>query len=220
MLFDLDDTLYPQRAWLEGAWPRVAGAAPATVDRGRFLRALEEIAAEGTDRGGIIDRALTRVGARDVEVAPLVEAFRGHAPPVLEPYPGVAEGLKRLRRHVSLGLVTDGDPRIQRAKLSALGLTDAFDVVLYSDHFGRHERKPHAMPFMRALAALGVEPACAVYVGDRPDKDVAGAQAAGIRAVRVRTGEYRDRPNRHRPWADVADFAAALCFLLGARARR
>jgi len=62
VLFDLDDTLYPQAAWLEGAWNAVAAAAPAGVDRAELRLALLRIASEGTDRGRIINRALESGG--------------------------------------------------------------------------------------------------------------------------------------------------------------
>ena len=49
----------------------------------------------------------------------------------------------------------------------------------------------------------------AVHVGDNPNKDVAGALAVGMDAVRVRTGEYAalEGPT---PWLDVADAAEAM----------
>ena len=143
VLFDLDDTLYDQRGWLAGAWVAVAAAAaPFGVDADPLWRALLETAAEGTDGGGIIDRALERVGATGVPVGPFLEAFRSHDPLRLATYPGVTEALERLRDRCRIGLVTDGDPRIQRSKLRALGLLDAFDVVVFSVELGRERQAP------------------------------------------------------------------------------
>jgi len=216
VLFDLDDTLFPQEAWLAGAWRAVAQTAAARdngVDEEAFHRALIDVAAEGSDRGRIIDRALAAVGAGHVEVAPLVAVFKAHRPFQLDPYPEAALALLRLHRRARLGLVTDGDPEIQTAKLTALGLGPLFDVVVVSDTLGRDRRKPHPDPFLAALDALGVAPAAAAYVGDRPDKDVAGARAAGLFAVRVRTGEYAGRPDDPAPdlaVRTVADAVAAL----------
>jgi len=112
VLFDLDDTLFPQEAWLAGAWRAVAQTAAARdngVDEEAFHRALIDVAAEGSDRGRIIDRALAAVGAGDVEVAPLVAAFKAHRPFQLDPYPEAALALLRLHRRARLGLVTDGE---------------------------------------------------------------------------------------------------------------
>jgi putative hydrolase of the HAD superfamily len=211
VLFDLDDTLFEQGSWLAGAWWAVAAAAgKAGADPAAVHRALTAVAAEGSDRGRIIDRALVRAGAPDVPVDPLLAAFRAHRPRLLSAWPGVRDALAELRWELPVGLVTDGDPAIQRAKLAALALTDAFDVVVFSDELGRSMRKPHPAPFVAALDGLGLPAAAVVHVGDRPDKDVAGARTVGMRAVRVRTGEYAGVPDRPRPWASVADVVEAI----------
>ena len=46
--------------------------------------------------------------------------------------------------------------------------------------------KPHPEAFRALLDAVGVEPAQAVFVGDRLHDDVAGATALGMRTVWVR----------------------------------
>ena len=190
---DLDDTLYPQAAFLDGAWEAVADAGrDLRIPRGPLLAALLAECARGSDRGHIIDRAVAGVGAPASSVPSLVAAFRSYAPAALPAYPGALESLARLRALVPVACVTDGDPEIQRAKLRAVGLERAFDAVVVSDELGREHRKPHPAPFLRALALLGAEPSQAVHVGDRPEKDVAGPAAAGMSAIRVRTGEYAD----------------------------
>ncbi len=45
--------------------------------------------------------------------------------------------------------------------------------------------KPHPTIFRGALALMGVAPEEAVYVGDRLDVDIAGAQGAGLRGVLI-----------------------------------
>jgi putative hydrolase of the HAD superfamily len=215
VLFDLDDTLFLQAEWLSGAWSAVAATAQAEgLDSAALLDALVAIAAEGSDRGRIIDRALAAVGAEGIDVAPLLASFRAHAPETLPLLPGVRDGLDELRRQVPIGLVSDGDPSIQGAKLRALGLADAFDVVVLSDELGRELRKPHPAPFLAALEALGVEPGTAVFVGDRPAKDVAGAIAVGMRAIRVQGGEHTASPDLPGTWRTVAHVGAAIEVLL------
>lgn len=210
VLCDLDDTLFPQADWLAGAWTAVADAASRHgVAREPFLAALHEIAAAGSARGGIIDRAIAAVGA-DVSVLELVAAFQSYRAPRLDPYPGAAQALAALRARVPIAVITDGDPGVQEGKMASLGLLDAVDCVIVSDRFGREHRKPHPEPFRRALAALGVvAPHHAVCIGDRPDKDIAGATALGIRAIRVRTGEYAHVPDNVEPWFTCSGFAEA-----------
>jgi UDP-N-acetylglucosamine 2-epimerase (non-hydrolysing) len=215
VLFDLDDTLFAQQGWLAGAWEAVAEAGVSHgADASTLREALVAAAAEGSDRGGIIDRALASVGAAGIPVSPLVEAFRSFEADALEPYPGVHEALAALSRRIPIGLVTDGDVRIQRSKLRALGLEHLFDTVIFSDELGRHYRKPSSEPFRAALAALGVEPERAIFVGDHP-KDVAGAAVAGMRAIRVRSGEHRGAPDGVKPWATVDGVVEAIAIVEG-----
>jgi putative hydrolase of the HAD superfamily len=216
VLLDLDDTCFDQREFLAGAFGAVARrAGELGADEVRLRDALANIAADGSDRGHIIDNALETVGAR-VPVGPLVDVFRSYRPTRLSPYPGVPESLGQMRSLAPLGLVTNGDPAGQRAKLAALGLEDAFDVMVFSDELGRSFRKPHPAPFRQALRLLDADPGRSFFIGDHPDRDIAGAQHVGMRAIRVRTGEYASRPDVVTPWR-IADNAAsalrALCQL-------
>jgi len=58
-----------------------------------------------------------------------------------------------------------------------------------------------------------------VFVGDRPDKDIAGAAGVGMLTVRVRTGEYEAAPDEPPAWR-VADHATAAIQMLRAEIAR
>ena len=79
-----------------------------------------------------------------------------------------------------LGVVSNSDGRVEEA-LAAAGIRDRFDVILDSALVG--VEKPDPAIFRAALAALGVAPEEALYVGDLYDVDVVGARAAGIEGV-------------------------------------
>ena len=51
--------------------------------------------------------------------------------------------------------------------------------------------KPERAFFELALRDLGLPPGAVAMVGDDPEGDVGGAQAAGLRAILVETGRYR-----------------------------
>jgi len=215
---DLDDTLYPQ-------WDYLAGAAAATAERANsldlpsraFLPAFLEILRAGSATGATIDRALAAVGldagaARPL-VGQLVEAFVAYRPAKLACFPGATESLEALRRVVPVALYTDGRPDIQRAKLAALGLEAAFDLVLITDEaLGRERRKPDPAGLRRIAETLGVPPDRTVVIGDRVDKDIAVARRLGAPAIRVRAGEYSGTPTPDGV-PEVGSFAEAAALV-------
>ena len=68
-----------------------------------------------------------------------------------------------------------------RTELARHGLLAAVDAAVFCVDVGY--RKPHPAPIERALALLDVPAAEAVFVGDDPRWDVAGAQAAGVQPI-------------------------------------
>ena len=98
----------------------------------------------------------------------------------VEPLAGVETTLSALD-DLPLGIVTNGAPAMQSAKLEALGLSEAFDVVVHAGYDA--PAKPSPAPFETALSALSVRPERAVHVGNSLRSDVAGARAAGVEAV-------------------------------------
>jgi putative hydrolase of the HAD superfamily len=105
------------------------------------------------------------------------------------PFPKVPSTMTRLRNlGVKLGIITNGSIRIQDAKIEALGLREVMDVILISEREG--VRKPDREIFCRAVARLGLHPSEAWFVGDNPEVDVAGAEAAGLRAFWRRSEDW------------------------------
>ena len=117
----------------------------------------------------------------------------------VEPLAGVESALDAVGDR-PLGVVTNGAPEMQSAKLEALGLTDAFDVVVYAGY--DVPAKPSPEPFEAALSALSVRPERAVHVGNSLRSDVAGARAAGVETVWLAEGS--DPPERPTPEPDHA----------------
>jgi putative hydrolase of the HAD superfamily len=107
---------------------------------------------------------------------------------------GVADTLAALsERGVRLGIICDVGFTPSPALLAHLerrGLVKYFDHWSFSDEVGVY--KPDPRIFSHALDGLGgPDPAGCVHVGDRKRTDVAGARAAGMRAVRITTA-YED----------------------------
>jgi len=103
-------------------------------------------------------------------------------------YPDVRPCLAALTRSgLRLGIITNGDSVQQRDKLTALGLTHMFEVVVAAADIGIG--KPDARIFRHAASQLDVPPRDCVFVGDLRDTDALGAAAAGMKGVWLnRTG--------------------------------
>lgn len=85
-----------------------------------------------------------------------------------------------------LGAFSNVSGAFTRHKLGRVGLLDRFAVVLGDDDLGA--AKPDPAVFLALCERLGVPAGEAVHVGDRFDKDAAGARDAGL------LGVWLDRP--------------------------
>ena len=103
-----------------------------------------------------------------------------------EPYPDAAPALADLRaRGLALVVASNWDCSLAEW-LDRAGLGGLIDGAVSSASAGA--AKPSPAVFLAALELAGCEPGEAVHVGDSMANDVAGARAAGIRAVLVDRG--------------------------------
>jgi putative hydrolase of the HAD superfamily len=106
-------------------------------------------------------------------------------------YPEIDELLKALSNY-KLGIVTNGVPDLQREKLEGFGLLDRFQTAVISGELDTG--KPERGIFEHICNMLEVEPSACVMVGDNPERDVAGAIAAGMKSVWVERGFKAKNP--------------------------
>lgn len=124
----------------------------------------------------------------DVTDAVLEEAATHHLDswtPLITHDPEAGPVLAELkRRGLRTGLLSNTHwPRAFHERfLERDGLVEHLDVRLYTSEL--EFQKPHPSVFRAALDAVGVaDPGRAVFVGDRPLDDVAGAKGVGLRTV-------------------------------------
>lgn len=189
VLFDLDDTLYPERQFVDGGFRAVARfiAERYGGSEGELVGRLWELhASDG--RGRLFDTLLHEAGiAPDPElVLACVLVYRTH-PPRLEAFPGAIDMLDALRdAGVQTGVVSDGESAVQRRKLAALrDVFERLDAVVMTDELGPGFAKPSPVAFRVACRLLHVPAPQTVYVGNDPRKDFRGAREAGLITIRV-----------------------------------
>ena len=105
---------------------------------------------------------------------------------LIQRYAGVPELLEALAAAgVRCAVVTSKRRDTASLALEGVGVADLIDVAAGLEDTTRH--KPEPDPLLHAVAALGVEPADCVYVGDAT-VDVLAARAAGMASVAVTWG--------------------------------
>lgn len=118
-------------------------------------------------------------------------------------YPGVVEGLQRLR---ALGLpmacLTNKPAAFARDLLRIKGLDVFFDKVFGGDDFAR--KKPDPLPLLKTCEALGSAPAQTWMIGDSSN-DAQAAHAAGCPIVLVSYGYNHGEPIRSVPAQQYVD---------------
>jgi HAD superfamily hydrolase (TIGR01662 family) len=147
-------------------------------------------------------------------------------PAFVEPMPGAARALERLRRHgvrigvvsnqsgVSQGHITlDDVDRVNERVEEMLGPVDVWELCPHGRDDGCACRKPRPLLVERAAERLGVRPSDCVVIGDIGG-DVEAAAAAGARGILVPT--VRTRLEEIAAAREVApDLAAAVDLVLG-----
>jgi 2-haloalkanoic acid dehalogenase type II len=132
-----------------------------------------------------LDLSLNKTDLRRLE-----ELFAWDAIPGVRPFEDTIDVLRTLRSaELRTGLLTNAmmPMRMRDAELRAYGLLDYLDVRLTAGDIGKF--KPHPEVFRVILERLDVPPVNAIFVGDSPQHDVAGAQAVGMRAIWVRRAD-------------------------------
>ena len=164
-------------------------------------------------RGALLASGLDAHSA-DALAADALERYRRHYDEVngryAKVYPGVAQGLQRLRdRGLRLACVTNKPTAPSRDLLRLMDLDRHFDVVAGGDRFER--LKPDPMPLLHTCGELGTAPARTLMIGDSLN-DALAARAAGCPVVLVTYGYNHGRPVRDVDADGYTDSLDTLAF--------
>jgi putative hydrolase of the HAD superfamily len=126
----------------------------------------------------------------------------------LHAYPNVKETLKELKtRGLKLAVVSDGMRLKAWMRLNEAGIDALFDSVVTFDDTGK--KKPSSEPFRRAVDDLKVLSGECVFVGDWPERDIAGAKTLGMTTVLARYGWLR-KGEYHKADYEIDDIREIL----------
>lgn len=173
VIFDLDDTLYSEKGYVKSGYQKIAEyfGKPELYDQ--LWNAFE-------NGRPAIDEALEANGLLSYKDKAL-HIYRFQLPDI-QLYPGVAQMLARIRLTKKVGIITDGRPEGQLAKIQALGIQ--VDEIIITDELGGIEfRKPNEKSFRLMRARLGTDYKQMVYVGDNIKKDFIAPEKLGMKTI-------------------------------------
>lgn len=184
VIFDLDDTLYPESGYIKSGFLSV-GKHTGIENAAKTMEELFEKSHEG-----VFDR-FSDICGKNIDPKELHNIYINHFPEI-SLYDDSLDCLERLKKAgYKLGLITDGRPVQQNNKIDALCIRDYFDAVILSDGFGTEYRKPHIKPFEEMKNKLGAKYGEMIYIGDNPAKDFFISALTDTKTVQIlRRGFY------------------------------
>ena len=192
LIFDLDDTLYDERTYVENGLRAVADFGHANFGWNRpasYRLMVETLDRQG--RGSIFNEWLASHGvAQKSLVRKCVSIYRHHTPRLhLDSH---ARKLLSSLNSYPLYIVTDGNKIVQGKKIAALGIESLFRKVFITHRYGLQHAKPSPYCFDLIRKREGCAWSDLVYVADNPAKDFVNLNKLGVRTVRVLRGLYKD----------------------------
>jgi len=194
IIFDLDNTLID---FMKMKRSSINAAIYAMIEAGLPIRKEDavDILFKLYDKYGIEDNTIFQkflketIGEVDYKILSAgIVAYRRIREHHLDPYPNVRPTLKKLKESdYKLAIVSDA-PRLKAwLRLTYLGLTNYFDIVVTFDD--TNKKKPSPEPFRFALEKLKVKPEEVIIIGDDIKKDIAGGKKLGMLTVFARYGD-------------------------------
>ena len=198
VLFDLDGTLFDRdtsvRTLIARQYDHFADALR-HVPKQTFITRFMDLDARGYVRKDVVyQHLIAEYHVQDCVLEDLYDHFYATYHDCCRPFPGLHELLTQLRaRDLKLGIITNGGHNFQMRTIEALGIGCFFGAILTSDQ--EQLKKPDARLFHRAVQRLDIPASEAVFVGDHPIVDIAGARAAGLKAIWRRDLHWEPAPD-------------------------
>lgn len=185
--FDLDDTLYAEKDYVGSGFSAVANLVRQKYGVANAYNKLMDLFVK--DRLNVYNRLfdMENIKYDKSDIDELVCCYRFHHPESLRCYDGTEKVLTQLKANgLKLGMITDGRPTTQTAKIEALGIGKFFDTIIITDSLGGETfRKPNPIAFKLMSERLGVLPQEMAYVGDNPLKDFLVKKYLPITTIRI-----------------------------------
>ncbi|MCQ2441036.1 MAG: HAD family hydrolase, partial [Clostridia bacterium] len=141
VIFDLDDTLYSEKEYVRSGFRAIAKY----FNNEKLEEKLWSAFLNGDKAIDTVFQSESLIDKRDTAL----HIYRFHKPDI-HLYYGVYDMIINIKRQCKIGIITDGRPEGQRAKLSVLGLEKIADEIIITDELGGIKfRKPNETAFIK-----------------------------------------------------------------------
>jgi putative hydrolase of the HAD superfamily len=191
IVFDLDDTLYPESQFLESGLRAVAEytSTKSEINSQEILMTSMSLL-ETFGRELVFDNMLKHYGMYSKNlVRKLISVYRSHTPSIRMGEKEI-EIVRKLSSIYNLYLVTDGNKNVQASKIAALGIESLFRKIFITHRYGITSSKPSLKCFEKIREIENALWNEIVYVGDDPNKDFVNLNKVGAITIRVMTGRF------------------------------
>lgn len=189
IIFDLDDTLFPDISFVTSGFRVVAVYLNSIL--GMDVKEIEKKLYEEllVNRSEVFNRFLDTHGIHSKKmIQKCVSLYRGHWPDI-QLYPEARSCLERLKKF-PLYVLTDGNKAVQKRKFQALGLGKWIKKCVCTYAYGIKHSKPSSYCFEKICSWEKVSPSQVVYIADNPYKDFVGIKPLGFHTIRLLNGPY------------------------------
>jgi putative hydrolase of the HAD superfamily len=190
LIFDLDDTLYPEISFVKSGFSEVAKFL--NVEFGlNYIDSLDELLEilSSHGRGAVFDIFLRKYNLFSKKlVKRCISKYRLHVPSI-QLYTEASEFLETA--NYKMYLVTDGNKIVQRNKIKALNIRSYFQKILITHEYGIQFSKPSLHCFEIIKRKENCSWTDLIYVADNPTKDFVNLNLVGSTTGRVLSGSYR-----------------------------
>jgi len=186
-VFDIDDTLYLERDYVQSGFAAVDRWAAKWLCLPNFGERCWQAFNAGRRRAIFNDvlREFARPAPAEL-ISTLVEVYRTHMPSITLA-PDAIEALAAISRTASIAVISDGPAVSQSRKAEALGLDSFASRVILTELLGSGFSKPHPKAFEQVQQCC---PASVyLYIADNPLKDFIAPRQLGWTTVRVRRAQ-------------------------------
>ncbi|MBD5116773.1 MAG: HAD hydrolase-like protein [Ruminococcaceae bacterium] len=195
VIFDLDDTLYPQIEFDLGCLEEASRyiSSLCGIHQSEIFCILTKIITEkGIEYRKIFDDLFIEIKFDGMCHIKEILKYYWSASPQISLFPNTDYILDCLKKKYLLAMITDGYVNVQKYKINKLSLNNYFDNIYFTDSYGIKNRKPSKYVFDIFLKETKLSPKECVYIGNDPRKDFLPARSVGMHTIRIRQGSFSE----------------------------